>query len=64
MGQNFLIFHFGSVRTEKYLVKLHCEQRFLSCMAFSVYIVVQVAYKPTTRLASDTNDFTSARRVK
>ena len=49
-----------------------CEQRFLSCMAFSVYEVVGVACqsrswfvlytpKPTTRLTTDANDFVNAK---
>ena len=58
MEQNFRIFHFGSVKTEKYLVKLHCEHRFLSCMAFSVYIVVHV------HIVVQTNDAIDKRRER
>ena len=51
---------------------VHCEQSFLSCTAFSICEVVRVAClwpsyfvnkrgvnKPTTRLTSDTSDFSN-----
>ena len=41
---------------------LPCEQRFLSCMTFSVYKVVRVAFlSPTTQLTSHMNDFINAK---
>ena len=53
---------------------VHCEQKFLSCTAFSICEVVRVAClwrswfvnkqgvnKPTTRLRNDTNDFANAK---
>ena len=37
-------------------IPLHCEQSFLSCMAFSIYEVITLLIS-TMRLTSDANDF-------
>ena len=40
-----------------FAIKVPCKQRFLSCMAFSINVVIPVACQPTTQQTSHTNNF-------
>ena len=53
----------GRFGASQVLTMQPCEQRFLTCMAFSVYEVVRVAFQSSSdkRLTDDANEFVNAK---